>query len=85
METNNGLLGKEVVPHDYVHAVGYCSLDFLHRNKSRNEITFEDLSTAKLNFYATAVNCISESEYNRKLVSWLGTVVQRRYDTSEKH
>ena len=84
LETNNGLLGKKIVPHDYIHAVGYCSLDFLDRKKSRKEITFEDLSIAKLNFYATAVTCIDESEYNTKLISWLGTVVKRRYDTPEK-
>nr|XP_012145455.1 PREDICTED: uncharacterized protein LOC105663083 isoform X1 [Megachile rotundata] len=80
LETNNGLLGKEVARYDYVYAVGYCTLDFCYQKKSRKEITFEDLSSTKLTFYATKVTCISEFEYNAKLQSWLHTIIQKRYN-----
>ncbi|KZC06984.1 hypothetical protein WN55_08868 [Dufourea novaeangliae] len=80
LETKNGLLGKKVKRCDYVHAIGYCSLDFMLGKRPREEITFEDLSTAKLNFLSTKVIRIDEREYNAKMYSWLHTIVRKRYD-----
>lgn len=73
-------MGKRVKRCDYVHAVGYCALDFMFHEKPKDEITFKDLSIAKLIFFATKVMCINEWDYNTKLSSWLNTVVRRRYD-----
>lgn len=80
METNNGTLGREVQRCDYIHATGYCTLDFLYGKRPREEITFSNLSSVKITFLATKVTCLSEHEYNRRLYSWLNTVVRRRYD-----
>ncbi|XP_076240202.1 uncharacterized protein LOC143182825 [Calliopsis andreniformis] len=84
METNNGLLGKYVRRCDYVHAIGYCTLDFMLGGRPQEEITFSHLSNSKLNFLANKVTCIDEHKYNAKLYSWLNTVVRKRYDESFK-
>lgn len=84
LETNDGLLGRKVQRCDYVHAVGYCTLDFMFETRPQEEITFKNLSTAKLNFLATKVTCLDESKYNAKLHLWMNTVVRRRYDESYK-
>ncbi|XP_076642433.1 uncharacterized protein LOC143353188 [Halictus rubicundus] len=80
LETKNGGLGKCIQRCDYVHAVGYCALDHMFVKKPREDITFKDLSVAKLNFLATNVICIDDHEYNAKMYSWLYNVVRRRYD-----
>ncbi|OAD53062.1 hypothetical protein WN48_10864 [Eufriesea mexicana] len=84
LETNNGKLGKKVKRCEYIHAVGYCTLDFLNRQKPTEEITFSDLSNAKLNFLANEVTNLSEHQYNEKFISWMKTVVRRRYDNDFK-
>lgn len=80
METSNGSLGEPVRRNCYVHAIGYCTLDFMFSGRPRDEITFRHLAAAKLTFLATTVTCIDEQAYNAKLHSWLNTVVRRRYD-----
>ena len=79
--TKSGTIGGKIKRCNYVHATGYCALDFLLKKKEKREkITHEDLSNARLNFLAHTVTCISEHEYNKKLISWTNTVVKRRYD-----
>ncbi|CAL7952363.1 unnamed protein product [Xylocopa violacea] len=80
LETHNGTLGTEVKRCAYVHAVGYCTIDFLYGKRPTEEITFKDLINSKLNFLATRVTCISDGEYNKKLLMWINTSVRRRYD-----
>ncbi|XP_031826996.2 uncharacterized protein LOC116424572 [Nomia melanderi] len=80
METKNGLLGSRIKCCQYLHAIGYCRLDFNFHERPQKEITLKHLYTAKLQFLATKVNRISEQEYNSKMYLWLTTVVQRRYD-----
>ena len=80
METSNGSLGEPIRRNSYVHAIGYCSLDFRFSGYPQDEIMFRHLAAAKLTFLAIKVTCISEHEYNAKLYSWLNTVVRRRYD-----
>ncbi|CAD1477840.1 unnamed protein product, partial [Heterotrigona itama] len=78
--TNSGTVGRKIKRCNYVHATGYCALDFMIKRKSREKITFEDLLNAKLNFLANNVTCISEHEYNKKLILWSNKIVRRRYD-----
>ncbi|XP_054001292.1 uncharacterized protein LOC128888447 [Hylaeus anthracinus] len=80
LETKHGLLGKNVERSKYVHAVGYCALDFMFGHRPENDFTFLDISTVKLYFLANKVICIDEWDYNAKLYSWLFTVVRKRYD-----
>ncbi|XP_043249666.1 uncharacterized protein LOC122395835 isoform X2 [Colletes gigas] len=80
LETNNGLLGMPINRCDYVHAIGYCALDFMFNKRPEKEITFEILSNVKLHFLANKVIGMKEKDYNAKLYLWLNTVVQRRYD-----
>lgn len=79
METNNGTLGEEIQRCNYIHALGYCTLDFL-QNKPKTEITFTDISHAKINFIATKIMCLTEQQYNKKLLSWIYNNVRKRYD-----
>lgn len=78
--TNSRTLGKKIERCNYVHAIGYCALDFMLKKESKEKIMFEDLLNAKLNFLANNVTSISEHEYNKKLLLWSNTVVKRRYD-----
>ncbi|XP_061942403.1 uncharacterized protein LOC133667477 isoform X1 [Apis cerana] len=80
LETNNGTLGEEIQRCNYIHALGYCTLDFLHKNKPKTEITFTDISHAKINFIATKIMCLTEQQYNKKLLSWIYNNVRKRYD-----
>ncbi|XP_076754203.1 uncharacterized protein LOC143425354 [Xylocopa sonorina] len=80
LETHNGTLGRKVQRSAYVHAVGYCTVDFLCGKRPREEITFKDLINSKLNFLATRVTCLTDGEYNKKLLMWMNTSVRRRYD-----
>ena len=50
------------------------------KKKSREKILFEDVLNAKLNILVNNVTCISEHEYNQKLLSWSSRIVRRRYD-----
>ena len=80
LETNNGTLGRKLKRCAHVHAVGYCTFDFMYTKKSSEEITCEDLFNAKLYFLANRITCISEHKYNKILLLWINTVVRRRYD-----
>ncbi|XP_076686568.1 uncharacterized protein LOC143378614 [Andrena cerasifolii] len=80
LETNKGSLGEPVKRNCYVHAIGYCTLDFMFSGRPRDEITFRHLAAAKLTFLANKVTRVDEREYNTKLRLWLSTVVRRRYD-----
>ncbi|XP_033338896.2 uncharacterized protein LOC117227607 [Megalopta genalis] len=80
LETKNGLLGKYIRRRDYVHAVGYCNMDFMFRKKPTDEITLKDLSLSKITFFAMNVSCITEHAYNAKLFMWINKFVRIRYD-----
>lgn len=77
-------MGRKVERYEYIHATGYCSLDFLNRQKPTEEITFNDLSNSKLNFLATKVTNLSEHQYNEKFIFWMETFVRKRYDENYK-
>ena len=78
--TNRETLDRKIKRCNYVHATGYCILDFMLKKKSREKILFEDVLNAKLNILVNNVTCISEHEYNQKLLSWSSRIVRRRYD-----
>ncbi|XP_071565420.1 uncharacterized protein [Temnothorax nylanderi] len=78
LETNSGLLGKEIQPFDYVHVTGYPCLDTKFQ-KIPEQITEEFIEHARMTVFALSVVCISEEMYNKKLLMWIGTTIRQRY------
>ncbi|KYQ48157.1 hypothetical protein ALC60_12806 [Trachymyrmex zeteki] len=77
-ETNDGLLGKEIQPFDYVYVTGYPCLD-TNFQKIPEQITAEFIKNARLTVFAMSVMCISEEMYNKKLLMWINTTICQRY------
>ncbi|XP_029161939.1 uncharacterized protein LOC114933488 [Nylanderia fulva] len=78
LETDSGLLGKEVQPFDYVYIIGYPCLDTKFQ-KIPEQITTEFIEHAKLTVFAMSVVCISEETYNKKLSTWISNTIRQRY------
>lgn len=78
VETNNGLLGKEIELFDYIYISGYPCLD-TNFQEIPDEITKEFIENAKLIVFALSVTCISEETYNKKLSMWMSSSIQQRY------
>ncbi|XP_012228965.1 uncharacterized protein [Linepithema humile] len=83
LETNGGLLGKEIEPFDYVYVIGYPCLD-VRFQKIPEQITTEFIEHARLTVFALSVTCLSEEAYNKKLSTWISTTIRQRYQELEK-
>lgn len=83
LETNGGLLGKEIEPFDYVYVIGYPCLD-VRFQKIPEQITTEFIEHARLTVFALSVTCLSEETYNKKLSTWISTTIRQRYKEVEK-
>ncbi|XP_070149723.1 uncharacterized protein [Polyergus mexicanus] len=83
LETNSGLLGKEIQPFDHVYVTGYPYFDTKFQ-KIPEEITTEFMEHAKLTVFALSVTCISEEIYNKKLSTWISNTICQRYKEIEK-
>lgn len=78
LETDSGLLGKEIQPFDYVYVTGYPCLDTKFQ-KIPEQITTEFIEHARLTVFAMSVICISEETYNKKLSTWIRNPIRQRY------
>lgn len=80
LETNGGTLGIPINRCMYVLAKGYCSLNFLTNKRPTDEMLLDDLSILELTFIAMKVTVLTEHQYNKKILSWMQTDVQKRYN-----
>ncbi|XP_070522325.1 uncharacterized protein [Cardiocondyla obscurior] len=77
-ETNGGLLGKTIQPLDYVYVIGYPTIDTQFQ-KVPEKVTADFIEHSRIIVFAMSLKCITEEMYNKKLLTWLNTIIRQRY------